>query len=172
VSGNIVGWYWANHFSTIGIIGMNEACLNLLGKDITSQEGREFSIRVLKFIRDKLYNFQEETGNFYNLEATPGEGASYRLAKIDKERFNHIITAGKNEPYYTNSSQLPVDSDEDLYGALTHQNELQTLYTGGTVFHCYLGESIDDPLIARRLVMKVAHNFRLPYFNLTDPIYF
>jgi len=162
-----LGKYWANHFSTIGIIGMNEACLNLLGKDITSQEGREFSIRVLQFIRDKLYNFQEETDNFYNLEATPGEGASYRLAKIDKERFNQIITAGRDEPYYTNSSQLPVDSDEDLYGALTHQDELQTLYTGGTVFHCYLGESIDDPLVARRLVMKVAHNFRLPYFTLT-----
>jgi ribonucleoside-triphosphate reductase len=159
--------YWSNHFSTIGLIGMNEACLNFLRKNIATQEGIEFSLKVLNFMREKLKQFQEETGNLYNLEATPGEGTSYRLALIDKKKFPNIITAGKDEPYYTNSTQLPVDIDIDLFEALTLQDKLQQQYTGGTVFHCFLGERIDDPLIARDLVMKVIKGFRLPYFTLT-----
>ena len=159
--------YWANHFSTIGLIGMNEACLNLLNKDISTKEGIEFALRVLSFMKAKLEQFQDETGNLYNLEATPGEGASYRLALLDKKKYPAIRTAGVNEPYYTNSTQLPVDFKNDLFEALSLQEKLQQQYTGGTVFHCFLGERIDDPSAARDLVMKIARCFSIPYITLT-----
>jgi len=159
--------YWTNHFCTIGLIGMNEACLNFLGKDISSGEGKALAIKVSAFMRERLAEFQQETGGFYNLEATPGEGACYRLARIDKNSFPDIIAAGENEPYYTNSTQLPANYGGDLFDALTNQDELQTLYTGGTVFHCFLGEKIDDPETCKLLVKRVTENFRLPYFTLT-----
>ncbi|MDD5604885.1 MAG: ribonucleoside triphosphate reductase [Dehalococcoidales bacterium] len=162
-----LGSYWANHFSTIGLIGMNEAILNFMGTDITTSSGSAFAKEVLNYMKAILAEFQETTGNLYNLESTPGEGATYRLAKLDRERFSRIISAGEKEPYYTNSSQLPVDADIDLVDAMKHQDELQTIYTGGTVFHCFMGERIHDPEMAKQMVMKTARNFRLPYFTLT-----
>jgi len=162
-----LGSYWANHFSTIGLIGMNEACLNFLGKDVSTEEGRELAAKVLSFMREKLTGFQEETQGLYNLEATPGEGACYRLAKLDRENFPNIIAAGEEEPYYTNSTQLSVKYEGDLFDALTHQDKLQSLYTGGTVFHCFLGERIDDPQVCKALVRRIVENFHLPYFTIT-----
>lgn len=156
-----------NHFSTIGIVGMNECVLNYLGKDITTDEGRAFSLEVLEYMRDRLADFQEQTGDLHNLEATPAESTSYRLAKHDKERYPAIITSGTDEPYYTNSSQLPVDATEDIFDALDHQDELQIKYTGGTVFHGFLGESIDDWKACRNLVKTIAENYRLPYFTIS-----
>jgi ribonucleoside-triphosphate reductase len=167
------GKYWKNHFSTIGLIGMNEAILNLLGSSITLPEGREFAVKVLSFMREKLADFQEETGNIYNLEATPAEGTSYRLARIDKGKYPHMIVANEKNvangaaPFYTNSSQLPVDYDGDLFEALEHQESLQTLYTGGTVFHIYLGERLYSWESAAEIIRRVAWNSRLPYFTLT-----
>ncbi len=161
------GKYWVNHFSTIGLIGMNEACLNLLGKDISTKEGKDFSLRVLTFMRDTIIGFQEETGNLYNLEATPAEGVSYRFAKHDRELYPDIITAGKHEPYYTNSIHLPVGYTDDVFDALDHQNELQALFTGGTVVHCYIGEKIDDPQMVKTLVRRIAENYSIPYFTIT-----
>jgi anaerobic ribonucleoside-triphosphate reductase len=167
------GKYWKNHFSTIGLVGMNEAILNLFGYGIATKDGLEFAVKVLNFMREKLADFQEETGNIYNLEATPAEGASYRLARIDKRKYPDIIVANEKylakgaEPFYTNSSQLPVDHDADLFEALEHQDRLQTLFTGGTVFHIYLGERLYSWRAAAELVRKVAWNFRLPYFTLT-----
>jgi len=165
--------YWKNHFSTIGLIGMNEAILNLFGHDITTDEGLEFALRVLNFMRNKLSYYQEETGNIYNLEATPAEGASYSLARIDKRKYPDIMAANEKylsegaEPFYTNSSQLPVDYSGDLFESLEHQDSLQTLYTGGTVFHIFLGERVYSWAAAADLVKKVASNFHLPYFTLT-----
>lgn len=167
------GKYWKNHFSTIGLVGMNEAIMNLFGYGIATPDGLEFAVKVLNFMREKLADFQEETGNIYNLEATPAEGASYRLARIDKRKYPDIIVANEKylakgaEPFYTNSSQLPVDHEADLFEALEHQDRLQTLYTGGTVFHIYLGERLYSWRAAAELVRKVAWNFRLPYFTLT-----
>jgi ribonucleoside-triphosphate reductase len=167
------GKYWKNHFSTIGLIGMNEAILNLLGCNIASPDGKDFAVKALSFMREKLADFQEETGNIYNLEATPAEGTSYRLARIDKVRHPDIVAANENnvakgaEPFYTNSSQLPVDHDGDLFEALEHQESLQTLYTGGTVFHIYLGERLYSWESAAEIIKKVAWNSRLPYFTLT-----
>jgi anaerobic ribonucleoside-triphosphate reductase len=162
------GNYWSNHFSTIGLIGMNEACLNLLGIGIAHPDGKAFAMRTLKFMREVLARFQEETGQLYNLEATPAEGASFRLARADRERFPDIVTAGTDEaPFYTNSTHLPVNYTDDLFEALEHQDELQTLYTGGTVQHIFLGEQLDDWRQARRLVRTIAENFRLPYYTLT-----
>ncbi|MEM3612767.1 MAG: ribonucleoside triphosphate reductase [Candidatus Bathyarchaeia archaeon] len=167
------GKYWKNHFSTIGLVGMNEAILNLFGYGIATPDGLEFAVKVLNFMREKLADFQEETGNIYNLEATPAEGASYRLARIDKRKYPDIKAANERyldkgaEPFYTNSSQLPVDHEADLFEALEHQDRLQTLYTGGTVFHIYLGERLYSWKAAAELVRKVAWNFRLPYFTLT-----
>ncbi|MEM3439619.1 MAG: ribonucleoside triphosphate reductase [Candidatus Bathyarchaeia archaeon] len=155
------------HFSTIGLIGMNEACLNFLGTGIASKEGKEFSIRVLKFMREKLLEFQEETGNIYNLEATPGEGASYRLARLDREKYPDIITAGRDAPYYTNSTHLPVDATDDIFEALKHQEDLQILYTGGTVFHAFLGERIESGDGCALLVRRIAERFRIPYYTIT-----
>jgi len=167
------GKYWKNHFSTIGLVGMNEAIQNLFGYSIASPEGLEFAVKVLNFMREKLADFQEETGNIYNLEATPAEGASYRLARIDKRKYPDIIVANEKylakgaEPFYTNSSQLPVDYEADLFEALEHQDKLQPLYTGGTVFHIYLGERLYSWKSAAELVRKVTWNFRIPYLTLT-----
>jgi ribonucleoside-triphosphate reductase len=167
------GKYWKNHFSTIGLIGMNEAVLNLLGCDIASLSGKDFALKVLNFMREKLADFQEETENIYNLEATPAEGTSYRLARIDKARYPDIFVANEKnvaagaKPFYTNSSQLPVDHDGDLFEAVEHQESFQTLYTGGTVFHIYLGERLYSWESAAEVIRKVAWNSRLPYFTLT-----
>jgi len=166
--------YWKNHFSTIGLVGINETILNLLGVSIVSPEGKTFAIKVLSFMRELLADFQEETGNIYNLEATPAEGTSYRLARIDKRRHPNIMAANERlvqtqhaEPFYTNSSQLPVDYEGDLFEALEHQESLQTLYTGGTVFHIFLGERLHSWKSAAELIKKVTSSSRLPYFTLT-----
>jgi len=165
--------YWKNHFSTIGLVGLNEAIMNLLGGNISTLEGLDFAVRVLSFMRDKLADFQEETGSIYNLEATPAEGTSYRLARIDKRRHPDILVANERhlkqgaEPFYTNSSQLPVDYEGDLFDALEHQDKLQPLYTGGTVFHIFLGERLHSWKAAVDLVKRVALNSHLPYFTLT-----
>lgn len=162
------GSFWANHFATIGLNGMNEASLNLLGVDIAHPEGHAFAARTLDFMREVLARFQDETGNLYNLEATPAEGATYRLARADRERFPDIVTAGTPEaPYYTNSTHLPVGFSDDLFAVLDHQDDLQTRYTGGTVLHVFLGEQLDDWQQARRLVRRIAEHYRLPYFTLT-----
>ncbi len=161
------GSWWANHFSTIGIVGMNEASVNLLGVDIGTGEGQDFAIKTLKFMRQQLSCFSQETGNLYNLEATPAEGTSYRLARIDREQYTDIFTQGDEEPYYTNSSQLPVGYTDDLFDALSLQDHLQTIYTGGTVFHSYVGEKIDGPQMCKALVRKIAENFKLPYYTIT-----
>ena len=167
------GKYWRNHFSTIGIIGLNEAILNLFGVNIGSLEGMDFAIRVLSFMRNKLIDFQKETESMFNLEATPAEGTSYRLARIDKKKHPDIIVANEKNvaagaaPFYTNSSQLPVDYEVDLFEALEHQDKLQTLYTGGTVFHIFLGERIHSWKAAAELIRKVSWGSRLPYFTLT-----
>jgi len=167
------GNYWKNHFSTIGLIGLNEATLNLFGSDIGTEEGLEFAVEVLNFMRNKLSVFQEETENIYNLEATPAEGTSYRLARIDKKKYPDIMVANEQhlskgaEPFYTNSSQLPVDHDIDLFEAIEHQEKVQTLYTGGTVFHIYLGERIYSWKAAAELIKKVSWNSHLQYFTLT-----
>ncbi len=168
------GAYWKNHFSTIGLVGINEAIVNLMGVNIASRDGMEFAVKTLTFMREKLVAFQQETGNIYNLEATPAEGTSYRLARIDKRRYPEIIAANQRqilaqhaEPFYTNSSQLPVDYEGDLFDALEHQEHLQPLYTGGTVFHIFLGERLHSWESAAELIKKVSWNSRLPYFTLT-----
>ncbi len=163
------GYYWYNHFNTIGLVGMNEACQNLLGadKDLTTPEGQELAIRTLTYMRDVIKDIQDETGHYYNLEATPAEGTSYRLAKRDKERYPDIITAGDNIPYYTNSSQLPVGFTDDIFETLDLQDELQSLYTGGTVLHLYLGEEIKDTEAAKNLIKKAFTKYKLPYISLT-----
>ncbi len=155
-----------HHFSTIGLVGMNEACLNFLGDDIASKEGQAFSIKVLNFMRERLQEFQEDTGHIYNLEATPAEGTSHRFARTDKQTSPNIITSGKDAPYYTNSTQLPVEYTDDILQSLKHQEPLQTLYTGGTVFHTFLGESITGDA-AKLLIKKMTSNFRLPYYTLS-----
>ena len=167
------GRYWKNHFSTVGVIGMNEACLNFLGDPIASPGGQKFALKVMDFIRKVIAEYQEATGDIFNLEATPGEGTSYRLAKIDKKKYPNIICAnetafhGGAAPYYTNSTQLPVNYTNDLFKTLALQDELQTKYTGGTVLHIYLGEQITDTDALKRLVRKIATHYRLPYFTLT-----
>jgi ribonucleoside-triphosphate reductase len=157
---------FANHFSTIGLCGMNEACLNLLGKDIASPEGKALAIKVLKFMNELCLEFQKETGNLYNIEATPAESTSYRLARLDKQIYPDIITAGKNVPYLTNSTQLPVDYTDDVWLAIKHQNDIQPLYTGGTIFHTFLGERMTSGEAAIKLVKKIAYT-KLPYFSIT-----
>ncbi len=156
-----------NHFSTIGLVGMNEACLNMLGEDISAPTSKEFAIKVLKFMRDKLREYQRETGNLYNLEATPAEGCSHRLARLDKKKYSKIITAGKKTPYYTNSTLLPVNKTADVIYAIEHQEALQTLYTGGTVFHVFLGERMNSGEACKRFVKKVMYNTRMPYITIT-----
>ncbi len=157
----------SNHFSTIGLVGMNEACLNFLGCSICDEEGNTFAMKVLDFMRNKLQDFQESSGHIYNLEATPAEGTSFRLARLDRKRFQDIICAGDTNPYYTNSSQLPVGYTDDLFEALDLQDPLQAMYTGGTVFHGFIGERIEDPEQVAALVKRVASNYRLPYFTIT-----
>ncbi|HOK94466.1 MAG TPA: ribonucleoside triphosphate reductase, partial [Candidatus Pacearchaeota archaeon] len=163
------GTYWSNHFSTIGLIGMNEALLNFkqTRTNIGTKAGQEFAEEVLDFMRDRMVKYQEENGGLFNLEATPAEGTSYRLALKDKERYPDIITSGKDKPYYTNSSQLPVNFTDDLFEALKLQDDLQIKYTGGTVFHAFLGEQVSDPNQVPRLIKKVFEKFKLPYFTLT-----
>ncbi len=162
------GSYWTNHFSTIGILGMNEACLNFLGEPIYTSAGKEWAKKVLFFMREKISQFQEETANLYNLEATPAEGASYRLARLDRRRFSGIKTAGTEEvPYYTNSVHLPVNYSDDVFEILSHQDDLQTLFTGGTVVHLFIGEEIPDTTMVKNLVRAIVHRFRLPYFSIT-----
>jgi ribonucleoside-triphosphate reductase len=157
----------SNHFSTIGICGMNEALLNFLGVDITHEKGKSFALEILSRMRDRLADFQERTGDLFNLEATPAESTSYRLARHDREHYPDIITSGENEPFYTNSSQLPVDFTEDIFEALDHQEELQSRYTGGTVFHGFLGEAVDDTESCKQLVKSIAENYRIPYFTIS-----
>ncbi len=161
------GGFWANHFSTIGLVGMHEAALNLVHKGIQTPEGRAFALRTLEFMRDILQGFQEETKHMYNLEATPAEGTSYRLALKDKKEFGDIVSSGREEPYYTNSSQLPVDFSDDIFEVLEHQDELQTSYTGGTVVHLFVGEKIESGEVCKRLVKKITDRYHLPYFTIS-----
>ena len=157
-----------NYFSTIGVCGGNEACLNLLGEDITSKDGKEFIIETLNFMRKKLVSYQKKAGFLFNLEATPAESTAYRFALLDKKYCPGIVTAGtKDTPYLTNSTQLPVDKTDDIVEALQHQGDIQRLYTGGTVFHTFLGEEVDDWKTCRQLVKKIAYNTSLPYFTIT-----
>ncbi|MFH1780825.1 MAG: ribonucleoside triphosphate reductase [Candidatus Nealsonbacteria bacterium] len=159
--------YWGNHFSTIGLVGMNEALQNFMGENTGSGKGRKFAGEVLDFMRDKLLEYQDETGNFYNLEATPAESTAYRLAKQDKEKYPDIITAGTTSPYYTNSVHLPVNYTDDIFEVLKLQDDLQTKFTGGTVVHLFLGEQISDIRTVKALIKKIFETFRLPYITLT-----
>jgi ribonucleoside-triphosphate reductase len=168
------GSYWKNHFSTIGINGMNEAVLNLMGKDITTPEGHAFAAETLDFMREKLMDYQNETNNLYNLEATPGEGCTYRFAKKDQQLYPGIICSNTEavkkfnaDPYYTNSTHLHVGYTDDIFSALDLQDDLQIKYTGGTVLHGYLGERLPDGDTAKKLVKKIVDNYRLPYFTIT-----
>jgi len=168
------GAYWDNHFSTIGLVGMNELLLNFYGFDITSNEGNKRAEEILGFMRNKLQEFQNETTHIYNLEATPAEGTTYRLAQIDKAEFPDIITANEKQvkeigasPYYTNSSQLPVGYTDDIFEALELQDNLQTKYTGGTVFHTFVGENQLSSASVKKMVKMVCENFKLPYFTLS-----
>jgi ribonucleoside-triphosphate reductase len=165
--------YWKNHFSTIGIVGMNECCINFLKENIASQKGKDFSIKVLNFMRAKLEKYQQETGNIYNLEATPAEGTSYRLAKIDRKKYSDIIFANmeavkqNNPPFYTNSTQLPVNYTDDLFEVLELQHEIQSLYTGGTVQHMFIGERITDTVALKEFIKKAFTKYKLPYMSIT-----
>jgi len=167
------GVYWRNHFSTIGILGMNEACVNFLGEGIATETGQAFAIRVMDHIRTHIEALQEETDEIFNLEATPAEGTTYRFANMDKKKFKNIICANEEEfqqgkdPFYTNSTHLPVNYTDDLFEALELQDNLQTKYTGGTVQHLFLGEEVEDIEIVKQMVNKVSSSFRLPYFTLT-----
>jgi ribonucleoside-triphosphate reductase len=162
------GQYWKNHFNTIGIVGMHEALLNFIGVDIMHPEGLEFAEKVLNFMRDKLGEYQDEDDMLYNLEATPAEGTSYRLARRDRKDFPEIIASGSDErPYYTNSTQIPVEQTRDIFAALDHQDKLQPLYTGGTVFHTFLGEAVDDHKNIANLLKKMTSNYTIPYITIT-----
>jgi len=170
------GGYWSNHFSTIGLIGMNEALLNFepIKKSITTPAGKKFALEIMDFMREKMMDYQNQSNHLYNLEATPAEGSSRRLAKIDKEKYPDIIVANEKAvqantatPYYTNSTHLPVDYTDDLFEALDLQDDIQVKYTGGTVFHSYLGEAMPSIESVRNLVKKVAINYHLPYFTIT-----
>ena len=163
--------FWHNHFSTIGVIGGNEACLNLLGKDIGSEDGGRFAVRILDHMRTRLQQYQQETGHYYNLEATPAESTGYRLARLDRKRFPQMLSALADDtgrtPLYTNSTQLPVNYSDDIFQELDLQDALQTRYTGGTVFHAFLGEAIPDPGAVRDFVRTVFQRYRLPYLTLS-----
>jgi len=162
------GGYYANHFSTIGLVGMNEALLNFLGENIASRRGMKFALEVMDFMRKKLIKYQQETGNIYNLEATPSESTSYRLCQKDKEKYPEIVSAGKkNVFYYTNSTMLPVGYTDDVFKALKLQDEIQCKYTGGVVMHVFLGERLSDTNTVKTLVRKVFENFSLPYITIT-----
>ena len=162
------------HFNTIGLNGVNEACINLLGVNIVNPEGHKFAKQVLDFMSERMHEYQLEGSDLYNLEATPAEGTSYRFAKIDKEKYPEIICANEEEykeqgadPYYTNSTHLPVNYTQDMIEALRMQDELQTRYTGGTVFHGFIGERMPSIQSTKSLVKKIAENFHLPYFTIT-----
>ncbi|MBN2280915.1 MAG: ribonucleoside triphosphate reductase [Candidatus Marinimicrobia bacterium] len=165
--------FWKNHFSTIGLVGMNEAIVNLLGQDIASEKGQQFTLRIMDHMREKLIQYQETTGNNYNLEATPAEATSFRLAQLDKKFYPDIITANElmgqksRVPYYTNSTHLPVNYTDDLFELLDLQDEIQTRYTGGTVVHLFGGERIREGETVKKLVKKICENYRLPYFTIT-----
>jgi len=161
------GSYWNNHFNTIGLVGMHEAALNLGLGGIDTTEGRLFALETLDFMRQRIAGYQEEAGSLFNLEATPAEGTTYRFARLDRSTFPDIITSGSEEPYYTNSTHLPVGYTDDLFTALDLQDELQTKYTGGTVFHGFLGESVEDPGVLASLLKRVFSQYRLPYFTIT-----
>jgi len=170
------GNYWQNHFSTIGIVGMNEALANFapVGQNIATQEGKGFAIEVLDFMREKMKDYQNETNHLYNLEATPAEGTTRRLAQMDKEKYPGIIVANEDQvqekemtPYYTNSSQLPVNHTDDLFEALELQDDIQTRYTGGTVLHAFLGEALPSAEAVKKLIYKIAYNYELPYFTIS-----
>ncbi|HQG31651.1 MAG TPA: ribonucleoside triphosphate reductase, partial [Deltaproteobacteria bacterium] len=167
------GEYWKNHFSTIGIVGMNEACLNLMGENIGSEKGRAFALEVADFIRERLIDLQEKTGSNYNFEATPAEGTSYSLARIDKRRYPEIICANEDsyrkgaEPYYTNSSQLPVGYTDDIFEALDLQDDIQAKYTGGTVLHIFIGEQVENHEVIKNLVKKICYSYKMPYFTFS-----
>ena len=167
------GVYWKNHFSTIGLVGMNEACENLLGKNIGTKEGKEFALKVMDYMRNMISNFQKETGHNYNLEATPAEGTTYRLARLDKQKFDAIKCANEHEyksgakPFYTNSTQLPVNYTDDIFELLDNQDDLQTRYTGGTVVHIFAGERVYDTNVVKNLIKKVCENYKLPYFTFS-----
>ncbi len=167
------GCYWYNHFSTIGLLGMNEACMNLFSVDIGSEEGRAFAARVMDHMRERLAEYQQETGNFYNLEATPAEGAGYRLSKADEERFPDLVRYGESGgcgcevPTYTNSTQLPVNYTDDIFEVFDLQDDLQSRYTGGTVLHVFSGEAVSDPQAVKNFVRNVTSNYSLPYFTLS-----
>ncbi len=167
------GEYWKNHFSTIGIVGMNEACVNLFARDIGTDEGRTFALKVADFIRDKLIDLQQKTGNNYNFEATPAEGTSYRMARIDKKVYSDIICANEeaykagHEPFYTNSSQLPVNYTDDIFEALDLQDDIQSKYTGGTVLHLFAGERVEDAEVIKHLVKKICLGYKMPYFTFS-----
>jgi ribonucleoside-triphosphate reductase len=167
------GCYWKNHFSTIGIIGMNEACLNFLGEDITTDRGQAFTLKVMDYLREVISEIQEASGDIFNLEATPAEGTSFRLCMLDKKKYPQILCANESEyrqgaaPYYTNSSQLPVNYTDDILETLRLQDGLQTKYTGGTVLHIFLGEQVSNTEAIKSLIHKITSNYQLPYFTLT-----
>ncbi|MCK4540479.1 ribonucleoside triphosphate reductase [Candidatus Parcubacteria bacterium] len=170
------GKYWQNHFSTIGVIGMNEALLNFapIAEDITSKKGKAFALEILEYMREKMMDYQNSTNNLYNLEATPAEGTTRRLSNVDREKYPDIIVAnqeavkkGKASPYYTNSTQLPVNFTDDLFAALDLQDDIQTKYTGGTVLHAYVGEALPSAESVKRLIKSIAYNYHLPYFTIT-----
>lgn len=167
------GTYWENHFSTIGLLGMNEACINLLGASIDTKTGKEFAERTLEFMRDTIQGYQTDTGHYYNLEATPGEGTTFRFASNDKKRYPKIIVANEENyqngtaPYYTNSSHLPVNYSDDIFHILDHQDTLQTKYTGGTIVHLFIGEEIKSIAALKKLVKKICTNYELPYFTIS-----
>ncbi len=161
--------HYDNHFSTIGLTGIHETCLNFLGKGhgIETPEGKAFAEEMLVHMRERLQEYQERYGDLFNLEATPAESTSYRLALHDKKHHPDIITSGDAQPFYTNSSQLPVDFTSDIFDALDHQEALQTKYTGGTVFHGFLGERVSDWRACRSLVRAMCENYRIPYFTIS-----
>ncbi len=167
------GIYWRNHFSTIGILGMNEACINFMGENIATQKGQEFAVKIMDHIRTRIEKLQEKTDEIFNLEATPAEGTTYRFASMDKAKFEDIICANEEEykqgkdPFYTNSTHLPVNYTDDIFEALELQDRLQVKYTGGTVQHLFLGEEVRDIEVVKNVVKKVANSFKLPYFTLT-----
>ncbi|HNR80989.1 MAG TPA: ribonucleoside triphosphate reductase [Candidatus Pacearchaeota archaeon] len=162
------GQYYGNHFSTIGLVGMNEMLVNFLDENIASKKGRAFALEVMDFMRERMVAYQKETGNIYNLEATPGESTAYRLCLKDKAKYPDIVAAGtKKSPYYTNSSQLPVNFTDDVFEALKLQDEIQCRYNGGTVQHLFLGERLSDTQSVKALVRKIFEKFRLPYITLT-----
>ena len=162
------GGYWANHFNTIGIVGMHECLLNLKGVGLETALGQQFALKVMNFLRDKLQTYQTQTGQIYNLEATPAEGVSSRLACLDRAQYPHIITAGTvAAPYYTNSTHLSVGYTDDIFAMIKLQDDLQALYTGGTVVHLYTGEKLDDPEAVKSLIQKIFTNYKMPYISIT-----